>query len=89
LGKIGLENGKLYKQMKKDNKILKKNQQQAYKLLLKEVQTAEKEYVKVKNEARKAITMILKKHTKIAKKEAAAKEARYAKMEAKEEVLSN
>lgn len=63
LGKMGVENGKLNVQMKTDINQNKKIKNQIYKALLKEVQIAEKEAIKVKKEARKVIATVLKKHS--------------------------
>ena len=64
LGKMGVENGKLYIQMKKDKKLLKKNQKKAYNALLKETQKLEKEAEKNKKMAIKVLPGVLKKHSK-------------------------
>tara|TARA_B110000967_G_scaffold210092_1_gene270531 strand:+ start:6770 stop:7171 length:402 start_codon:yes stop_codon:yes gene_type:complete len=62
LGKIGVENGKLNIQMKKNKNLNKKIQKKTYNTLLKEVHVAEKEAIKVKKDARKAISIVLNDH---------------------------
>jgi len=61
---MGVENGKLYVQLKKDKKLLKKIQQKAYNALLKETQKLEKEAEKNTKMARKVLPGVLKKHSK-------------------------
>jgi hypothetical protein len=60
LGKVGLENGKIYTKLKKEKLLQNKMRSKIYKSLVKEVNRLEKEEKKLRRECKKSIKEAIK-----------------------------